>query len=287
VASYAHGSTTSNVRDHAAHDPHDHHPHYWKRHSLGSLHDSVEERHWMTAIPAAWIVSSSPEEELHLNSEDSAILPLLPNVQIPDMASALCWTCMFNHQLQHAVADVTTHSRGHPNQLRGGGGITSTPYRIPWTRRNSDPSSMEPLFRSSHPQWEEQELQEYLLRIRKVLGEHENDRLERTLTLLYLDRASALGLPYCTPWTVQYLCLTAMMVAAGAVRGDAGSCHHPLMQGLYQRVERELGVPVGQSQRRVETMWMALQQEETRGIFVTPGALQEWKEQWEARFYDS
>ena len=172
--------------------------------------------------------------------------------------------------------------------------------------------------------------------------------LERTLMMLYLDRACSgttsghcsqnhhhspiqSKLPYCTPSTVHHLCVTAMLVAAGTVRGDLVSLlapqdemnhHHdndnivtrnqrilqqsPYMQWLFQKLETQMGIPVTDSQHRVSLMLQALavgqprspplevdsmydeddeeDVEDDSGIFVTPAALQEWKEQWESRF---
>ena len=179
--------------------------------------------------------------------------------------------------------------------------------------------------------------------------------LERTLMMLYLDRACRHGggggsssilmkqLPYCTPSTVHYLCVTAMCVAAGTVRGDLisllstsrssttttttttehwnNSCDvddddddhmgrydriltsSPFMQSLFQKLQVHLNIPVRDSQRRVAFMLQALdvrpgrnghneiddiddedEDEDDAGIFVTPTALQEWKEQWESKF---
>jgi hypothetical protein len=213
------------------------------------------------------------------------------------------------------------------DHLRGGGSVepmksstpSQQPYRIPLSRRidhldRADDEATTIFHTSRVDDGHDDNLQEFLVRVLDVLKDeldlpddaHELDldatALERTLTMLYLDRACSVTspqkLPFCTPQTVHYLSITAMLVAAGAVRGDlscttVGSFSNELMSKLYSKLEVVMGIPVADSQRRVASMLAALKRRDSydddddddeSGIFVTPMALLEWKKQWEARF---
>lgn len=108
--------------------------------------------------------------------------------------------------------------------------------------------------------------------------------LERTLAMIYLDRACSVEtirskdsqrLPFCTPTTVHRLVLASVMLAVNAVRGDSAT------RAIQKRVEAKFGIPADISQAMVECMRSALGE---KSIFVTPDELLEWKLQWEARF---
>jgi hypothetical protein len=267
--------------------------------------------------------------------------------------------------------------------LRGGAGEglvgtkiqtrSDSSHGIPFTRQNEGtldhPSAVAMAFHSSNEPTHT--LHDYLSNVMKALqqqpqrqADNKEDEqvqsyttsLERTLMMLYLDRACCSRvqpfqyiwkLPFCTPSNVHALCVTAMLVAAGAIRGSdlllfstnvedeednhnngtdeyQSNTNHGIrasnvrfaqsffMQSLYRSLEEEMGIPATVSQHRVLLMLQALQppkqrrhrchalhmdgaididvedddieEEDDSGIFVTPSALQEWKEQWEARF---
>lgn len=207
---------------------------------------------------------------------------------------------------------LRTSSGGGVDHLRGGGG--STTFRIPSTKkahahhlyqlhqRNEGATMFHAKSPWSRPtratgaaRWGP-DLEKFLLRLMDVLRDDKDDDddgstrtvvvdadLERTLAMIYLDRACSVEsprsvvhpLPFCTPRTVHRLALTAVLLAAGAVRGVSD------LSGMYAAVEAAFGISAAQSRSMVEWMRAALGD---AGIFVTPDELREWKRLWEARF---
>jgi hypothetical protein len=110
--------------------------------------------------------------------------------------------------------------------------------------------------------------------------------LERTLAMIYLDRACSVDtprsflyskrLPFCTPRSVHGLTLAAVLLAVNAVRGDSVD-----MNVIYARVHQTFGISRDTCLTMEQGMRNALGDS---GIYVTPDELLQWKRQWEVRF---
>jgi hypothetical protein len=228
----------------------------------------------------------------------SSTKSIIPTIEPPRTSSA-----------EPLLSFVSTGASASPfDHLRGGGRALATkaPFRIPSdaARRQQGYSCDETTANTfvfhvldcatQSLQWKA----DFHLFLDQLLGEvvNESDNtrssssdvasLERTLAMIYLDRACSVDtprsflyskrLPFCTPRTVHGLTLAAVLLAVNAVRGDSVD-----MNVIYARAQQTFGISRETCLTMEQEMRSALGDS---GIYVTPDELLRWKRQWEGRF---
>lgn len=235
-------------------------------------------------IPAAWILSQQDDDDhsqhIHTAEEDDDFDVQPPAISIAHIAQALTLTTHLNQKIQSNIVQPTAEL-SKIDKLRGGGsgGVWKLPLQAPTS--TAAPTLFHGEVRRRRP-----ELESFVQQAVQVLSDDdddENQALELTLAMLYLDRACSLNVvrspttkacPFSTPQTVHRLLLTSLLLSAMAVRGDEERV-------LLRKVEDVFGVPVDESAAMVE--WMRAAQGEV-GTFVTPQEIREFRRFWERQF---
>jgi hypothetical protein len=207
------------------------------------------------------------------------------------MSLALRWTAEINRRLQEATAMPRLCAADSPEPLRGG---ATGPYCIrsaaPEHRQNQQQSELT-IFHARSPRskgghgiahWGPA-LDSYLRHLQATIP---LTSLERSLAMIYLDRACSVEtprsnrdrpLPFVTPRTTHRLVLTAWLLARMATDPETSS----LQQLYYKHKLALLGVPLKQLKHMIRTMRRALGDV---GLIVSDYDMEDWTKTWQRQF---